>query len=93
MNQKEHERRMVFARQAAAGAWCHSDDSSEANFKKNDTANLIMNPALAEAFANILVGPMYEPHLGCATTGDLVDEIRTRIEIDGGLEYTTVGQD
>ena len=33
-----------------------------------------------------------EPHLGLATTGQLLDEIRARIEMGhGGLNYTTVG--
>lgn len=35
------------------------------------------------------------PNLGCATTGDILSELRARIEIDyfvggGGLDYTTV---
>lgn len=38
-----------------------------------------------------------EPRLGCATTRQLLDEITTRIEIDGynggsGLDYRTVGE-
>ena len=31
-----------------------------------------------------------EPHLGCATTKELLDEIRARIETDGRLEYKTI---
>ena len=41
-------------------------------------------------------GTGYQANLGLATTAQLLDEIRTRIEIDyfaggGGLDYTTVG--
>ena len=32
-----------------------------------------------------------QPNLGCATTRELLDEIRDRIEIDGNLDYRTVG--
>ena len=37
----------------------------------------------------------YEAHLGLATTRQLLDELRTRIEVDyfvggGGLDYTTM---
>jgi hypothetical protein len=36
-----------------------------------------------------------EPNLGLATTGELIDEVRARIQVDyaaggGGLDYTTV---
>lgn len=39
---------------------------------------------------------MHHPYLGLAKTGELLDELRSRIEIDyfvggGGLDYTTVG--
>ena len=50
---KEHERRMVFARQEAAQAWC-----------KEKTASTEMDAALAEEFAKILVVHMYAPHMG-----------------------------
>lgn len=31
-----------------------------------------------------------QPYLGCATTGELLEEIRCRIEIDGNLDYRTI---
>jgi len=66
---KEHERRMKFARQAAAAAWC-----------ANETSDREMDTVLAEEFAKILVAHMYAPHLGCATTGDLLDEVKARVD-------------
>lgn len=33
-----------------------------------------------------------EPRLGCATTAELIDEIRDRCEVDGTLNYKTVGE-
>ncbi len=49
-----------------------------------------MDTALAEAFAEILVKEMYSPALGCATTGQILDELRARIEVDGKLDYKTI---
>lgn len=72
---KEYERRMVFARQRAAQAWCTD------NIKET-----IMDPILAEEFAKILVDEMYETHLGCATTGELLDEVKARVDCD----YSTI---
>lgn len=46
---------LTWARQEAAQAWCHEDNSSPENFEKYDTAHKVMDPALAEAFARILV--------------------------------------
>ena len=43
-----------------------------------------------ELVAEILVREMYAPHLGCATTGELLDEIKARIELDGKLNYMTI---
>lgn len=34
-----------------------------------------------------------EPNLGCATTSELLDEITTRIKIDGRLGYRTIDED
>lgn len=65
---KEMERRMVFARQEAAQAWC-----------EEKTSNKVMDPELAEEFAKILVKHMYEPHMGCASTGEMLDEIKARV--------------
>lgn len=79
---KEHERRMGFARQKAAQAWCGEK-----------TKGKTMDAELAEEFAKILVIPMYEPKLGCATTRDLLEEIKVRIELDGKLDYRTIDQD
>jgi hypothetical protein len=31
-----------------------------------------------------------EPQLGCATTGQLLDELKARIEVSGLLEYRTI---
>lgn len=31
-----------------------------------------------------------EPRLGCATTAELIDEIRTRCDVDGTLGYRTI---
>lgn len=73
----ELSRRMEFARQRAALAWCQPG-----------TKKLPMDPALAEEFAELLVGPMYEPHLGCATTRMLLDELAARSD----LSYSTVPQ-
>jgi len=74
----EMERRMVFAREKAATAWCQKTTSSKE-----------MDSVLAEAFARILVKEMYEPRLGCATTGMLLTELSARCD----LGYCTVGND
>lgn len=31
-----------------------------------------------------------KPNLGCATTAQLIDELRARCEVDGTLDYKTV---
>jgi len=67
----EHERRMGFARQEVARAWCD---------KRTETK--IMDPDLAEVFAEILAHHMYEPHMGCATTGEMLEEIAARVDVD-----------
>jgi hypothetical protein len=67
---------MVFARQKAAQAWC-----------TENTKFIEMNPALAEEFAKILVIDTYMPHLGCATTKELLREIAARVDLD----YKTLG--
>ena len=74
----EEQRRMVFARQEAAKAWC-----------TESTKTKIMDTELAQAFAEILVVHMYEPHLGCATTGQLLEEIKAQVDLD----YTTIGHE
>lgn len=35
-------------------------------------------------------GELLKPNLGCATTRELLDEIRARIEVDGKLDYRTI---
>ena len=67
----EHDRRMRWAREAAAQAWC-----------TETTSGLPMDEDLAEAFADILVVHMYEPHLGFATTGELLASIMARVDCD-----------
>jgi len=82
MRKEELERRMVFARQEAATAWCGEKASKKT-----------MDSNLAEEFAEILVKHMYAPHLGCATTGELIEELKVRIEISGELDYKTINSD
>lgn len=82
INKKEHERRMVFAREEAGKAWCGKKTSKK-----------VMDAELAEEFAKILVVQMYEPKLGCASTRELIEEIKVRIEVDGNLDYKTVPDD
>lgn len=82
MDVKEHERRMRFARDKAAQVWC-----------QEKTRRKTMDVELAEEFAKILVVQMYKPKLGCATTRELLEEIKTRIEVDGNLDDRTIDQD
>lgn len=63
------EGRMRLARELAAQAWCAPK-----------TENTEMDVDLAEAFAGILVKEMYDPHLGCATTGEMLIEIAARVD-------------
>lgn len=77
MEQTEYRRRMIFARQRAAQAWCVAN-----------TSHLEMDGNLAEAFAHILVKEMYKPNLGCASTGELIEEISARVD----LNYRTIDQ-
>lgn len=67
------------AKEMAAQAWT-----------KKETEKLVFNEKLAEAFAEILDGVLLAPHLGCATTGDLIDEIRARCEVNGTIGYRTI---
>ena len=82
MKKEEHERRMNFALQLAATAWCGEK-----------TEGKIIDADLAEEFAKILVKDMYAPHLGCATTREIIEELKTRIEVDGKLDYRTIDQE
>lgn len=68
---------MELARQKAAQVWCGEK-----------TKHLVMIPELAENFAEILEGIWSQPWLGNATTGQLLDEIKARVNCD----YKTVGE-
>ena len=82
MKKEELERRMVFARQEAATAWCGEKTKGD-----------VMDVDLAEEFAKILVKHMYAPKLGCATTREILEELKVRIEMDGKLDYRTIDSD
>ena len=70
---------MVLARERAAQAWCTPE-----------TKKIIMDTILAEAFAKILNEIWSQPWLGNAKTSELIDELRTRCEMNGILDYRTV---
>jgi len=76
LSKRELNRRMKFARQRAAQAWC--DKATE---------KLVFDSVLAESFSKLLVEDMYAPHLGCATTGEMLEEISARVDLD----YKTLG--
>lgn len=82
MTKEEQKRRMKFAREEVGRAWCTPK-----------TGHLQMIPDLAEELAKLLVVHMYEPHLGCASTGEIIEELKARIEIDGKLDYRTIDLD
>ena len=63
----------------AAQAWC-----------KETTKHKEMDSELAEAFAEILDEIWSKPWLGNATTGEMLEELKTRAEIHGYLGYRTV---
>lgn len=67
--------------QKAAQAWC-----------RPATANKVMDPELATAFAEILDEIWSQPWLGNATTGQLLDEVKARVNcnyrtVDGDLVH------
>lgn len=64
------------SREKAAQAWC-----------KPTTSNKTMDAELAEAFAEILDEIWSRPWLGNATTGEMLDEIKARVDCN----YRTVG--
>ena len=68
------------SRERAAQAWCTPE-----------TENKDMDPVLAEAFANILDEVWRKPWLGNATTGQLLDALRARCEVNGTINYKTIG--
>ena len=70
---------------AVARGWC-----SPKNEKKE------MDTDLATAIAievKKLSKVDIEPKLGCAATRQLLQEIKTRIEVDGQLDYRTIDSD
>ena len=71
---------MSLCREKAAQAWC-----------TEKTSHKVMDVDLCEAFAEILNEIWSKPWLGNATTAELIDEIRTRIEVEGLLDYKTTG--
>ena len=70
---------MNLAREKAAQAWC-----------KDNTKHKIMDVDLAEAFAEILNEIWSQPWLGNATTGEMLEELKVRAEINGYSAYRTV---
>ena len=64
------------SREKAGQAWCTPSTSSK-----------VMDAELAEAFAEILDDIWSRPWLGNATTGELLDEIKARVD----CSYRTVG--
>jgi len=70
------------ALQRAAQAWCTPE-----------TEKITMDTKLAESFADIIEEIWSQPWLGNATTAELIDELRARCEVNGTLNYKTVGGD
>jgi hypothetical protein len=67
------------AREKAAQAWCNET-----------TKHIEMDSDLAEAFAEILDEIWSKPWLGNATTGEMLEELKTRAEVHGYSNYRTV---
>ena len=67
-----------FAEHIAAQAWCTPT-----------TEKIVMDVVLAEEFARTIDKLLSEPWLGNATTRELLQELTTRIEVDGMLDYRT----
>ena len=65
------------SREKAAQAWC-----------TEKTNKIEMDIDLAEAFAEILDDIWSQPWLGNATTSELIEELKTRVD----LQYKTVGE-
>ena len=68
-----------YAQQKAAQLWC-----------KPSTSHIEMNNVLCEAIAEEIEYLTSIPWLGNATTRQLLDEVRARIETDGMMDYRTV---
>lgn len=69
----------TLAIQLASSAW-----------QQPETETIEMDVRLAQAFAEILDREISKPRLGCATTFELLDELRARAEVSGYGEYSTV---
>lgn len=76
MDEQEFNRRMGFARFRAKQAW-----------DTDVTKDKLVDYYLLEAFARILVEEMYAPKLGCATTEEIIDELKARVD----CHYSTIG--
>ena len=60
-----------------------------------ETEHITLDSALGIAFANIVDEIWAEdikPNLGCATTGELIDEIRARVELNDTINYRTIDE-
>ncbi len=65
---------------AVARGWCHPD-----------TEHLVMDEKLAYAIVEEIEKIDNEPNLGCATTMELIDELKTRVEMFGTFSnYRTI---
>ena len=58
---------------------------------KPETQHIEMDSTLAIAFAEVLDDIWSKPWLGNATTGELIEELKTRCEANGTINYKTVG--
>ena len=68
--------------QKAAQAW-----------RKPETQHIEMDSTLAIAFAEVLDEIWSKPWLGNATTGELIEELKFRCEMNGTINYKTVGEE
>jgi len=66
------------AREKSAQVWC-----------REETSRIVMDTTLAEAFAEVLEEVWSQPWLGNATTGELLEEIKSRVN----LSYKTTAVD
>ena len=67
--------------QAVARGWCH---------EKNSHKTMDSDLAMAITDEILKIGPE-RPFLGLATTGMLLAELKARAEVDGSIDYRTVG--
>lgn len=67
---------------AVARGWCH-----EKNCHKTMDTDLAM--AISEEVEKLIRTDIC-PRLGCATTGQLLEELKARVEIDGSVNYGTI---